>query len=58
MVSCLICAVYASRRRGTSLRSEIANEEDPYTVRSCRHLIENQDEEKYLNLGSMLFFSQ
>ena len=32
MVSCLICIVDASRRRGTSLRSEIANKEDPYVV--------------------------
>ena len=32
MVSYLICIVGASRRRGTSLRSEIANREDPYVV--------------------------
>ena len=32
MVSCLIRIVDASRRRGTSLRSEIANREDPYAV--------------------------
>ena len=32
MVSYLICIVDASRRRGTSLRSEIANREDPYVV--------------------------
>ena len=32
MVSCLKCIVDTSRRRGSSLRSEIANREDPYAV--------------------------
>ena len=32
MVSCLLGIMDASRRRGTSLRSEIANREDPYAV--------------------------
>ena len=34
---------------------KIANRVDPLFC-SCRHLIEIQDEHKYSNLGSMLYF--
>ena len=52
MVSCI---VDASRRRGTSLGSEIANREDPYVaaVDISSKLI--KDEQKYFNLWSMLY---